>query len=243
MRKTTWAGFGCVIMPVLLGLAMAGCQSAQMAIPPELESRAEVMPCTDRGGFSFSEAFSFGAYHVSQVKRGWTKRVTWGIVFYERSNSRQQFEFQMATPEGVPWLGQASTGVTQSDLKGNAARGQLTWNLSSDLNFVVQLAPTGQSNAWSLVMAEKTKELVMNGQLSNGRTTFRVEGSRDLAGTTMPLMDTAGYLFYKGGKLAGAVDVLNDGAVQLDRQLPATERDALAAAATALLLYRDISAR
>ena len=58
----------------------------------------------------------------------------------------------------------------------------------------------------------------------------------------MPLMENAGFLIYDGARLIAAVDLVNAGAVHFDQALPAViQREPLAAAAAALLLYRDIS--
>ena len=56
-----------------------------------------------------------------------------------------------------------------------------------------------------------------------------------------PLMENAGFLIYDGPRLVAAIDLVNAGAVHFDRNLAAIVREPLAAAAAALLLYRDIS--
>jgi len=226
---------------LLLPLLLAGCQTAQMAIPSDLEARSEAYPCIGRGGFGLSEAFSFGPYQVEEVHRGWKVTTTWSIIFYERSHARQQFEYTLRAPKGKAWHGQAATGVRQSDLKGMVAGGDLTWGIGSDLNFVVQIGQGDKSKAWTLVLGEGTQDTALKGQFSNGKTTYRVEGTHKLAGSPMPLMDPSGYLIYKGKRLVAAVDILNAGSVTFDSKLSASKRDPLAAAAAALLLYKDIA--
>lgn len=228
-------GFG------LLSLALFGCQTARMAIPAGLAAEADVYPCLGRGGFSLAEKFAFGPYSVSDVHRGWTHRVAWGIVMYEKSRARQQYEFTLQVPSGRNWQGQVVTGVRQEDLKGTVAGGELTWGLSRDVNFVARLGLAGQSNAWTLLLAEERGGVVLKGLLGDGTATYRVEGTRQLAGSSMPLMENAGFLIYAGTQLVAAVDLLNAGSVHFARGLTAGQREPLAAAAAALLLYRDIS--
>ena len=225
----------------LLPLAVAGCQSARMAIPADLEARAETYPCIGRGGFSLSEKFSFGPYAVSDVHRGWTRRITWTIVFYENSKARQQYEFTLVPPSGKSWQGQAATGVRKEDLKGTVAGGELTWGLERNVNFVARLGRAGQTNAWTLLLAEERGNVVLKGLLADGTTSYRVEGTRKLAGTSIPLMENAGFLIYDGSRLVAAVDLLNAGSVHFEPSLSPAQREPLAAAAAALLLYRDIS--
>lgn len=239
MNTTDW------MRPLLLGVplafVLAGCTTARMAIPADLESRAETYPCVGRGGFSFGETFSFGPYEVADVRRGWTHRVAWGIVFYERSQAVQRYEFSLKSPSGKIWQGQAATGVRKEDLKDTLAGGELTVGISRDVRFIARFGLAGQTNAWTLALAEERGGILLNGALDDGTTDYRIEGTRQLAGTSMPLMENAGFLLYDGNRLVAAVDLLNAGSVHFDRDLPPARREPLAAAAAALLLYRDIS--
>ena len=227
---------------LVVPLALAGCTTARMAIPADLESRSDVYPCVGRGGFTLSEKFTFGPYEVFDVRRGWTHRVTWSLALYERSKARQQCEFTLRMPSGRKWQGQAATGVRKQDLKDTVAGGELTWGLARDVNFVANLGLDNQTNAWTLALAEERGGILLNGTLTDGQATYRIEGTRQLAGSSMPLMENAGFLIYDGPRLVAAVDLVNAGAVHFDKALPALiQREPLAAAAAALLLYRDIS--
>ena len=230
----------CLLL-VVSALALSGCTTARMAVPAELESRAEALPCLGRGGFTISEKFSFGPYEVADVRRGWTRRVAWRILPYERSSARQQYEFTLKTPSGRTWQGRAAVGVRKEDLKDHIAGGELTWGLSRDVNYVARFGVDGQTNAWTLALAEEKNNVVLQGTLTDGQAAWRVEGTRSLAGTSIPLMENAGFLLYEGPRLVAAVDLINAGSVLFDRDLPPAAREPLAAAAAALLLYRDIS--
>lgn len=237
-----------ILFRVLLSiscLTFTGCQTARMAIPPDLEQRAEVLPCVGRGGFQLKEKLSFGGYEVQSVKRGWTSRFTWDVVVYEHSTIKTKFAFELKTPGGDLWQGRAANGVKRGDTKGILlAGGTLDVNLAFDMNYVVNLGFAGQSNAWTLIMEEnRANARLMKGRFTDGRVVYDVEGSRELAGSSISLMETAGFIIYQGGTPVAAVDLLNEGSVRFDRQLAPAQRDALAAAATALLLYRDISER
>jgi len=234
MRSFRW-------FAVVAPLALAGCTTARMAVPADLEARAESFPCVGRGGFSLAEKFSFGPYEVADVRRGWTHRVAWGIVLYERSRARQQYEFSLCAPSGRRWQGQAATGVRREDLKGTVAGGEFTWGLARNVNFIARLGRADQTNAWTLALAEERDGILLAGTLTDGHATYRVEGTRQLAGSPMPLMENAGFLIYDGPRRVAAIDLVNAGAVHFDRNLAAIGREPLAAAAAALLLYRDIS--
>ncbi len=224
----------------LLFLA-GGCTTARMAVPADLEARSDAYPCAGRGGFTLSEKFSFGPYDVVDVRRGWTHRVAWSIALYERSRARQQYEFALRAPSGQTWRGQAATGVRKQDLKDTVAGGELTWGLTREVNFVARLGRDGEPGAWNLALAEERGGVLLNGTLTDGQTAYRVEGSRQLAGTSIPLMENAGFLIYDGTRLVAAIDLVNAGSVRFDQSLTSEKREPLAAAAAALLLYRDVS--
>ena len=222
-------------------LAAAGCQSARMAVPAELESGADAWPCVGRGGLAFAEHFSFGPYRVSNVQRSWTRRVSWSIAFFGQSSARQRFEFSLDTPSSRIWQAQAATGMRREDLKDSIGGGQLTWGLSRNVEFAARIAPAGETNAWTLALADAMDAKPMQGFFSGNGVSLRVESTRKLAGTSIPLSEPSGFLVFDGNRIVAAIDVVNAGSVYFDRSIDPSLRDPLAAASAALLLYRDIS--
>lgn len=222
-------------------LLVAGCQTARMALPPGLEGQGEELVCVGRGGFSLAENFSFGPYAVSDVRRGWTRRFAWGLAGYERSRTRQSYEYRLTTPADTTWFGQAATGVRREDLKGTVAGGELTWGLTFDLNFVTRIGQEGRPAAWTLLLGQGSTDETPRGSLSDGQVVYAVEGTRRLAGTSIPLMEPSGYVITRQGRPVAAVEVLNAGAVRFAGDLAPAEKEPLAAAAAALLLYKDIA--
>lgn len=225
-----------LILAALLGLTLAlGCSSARMALPENLKESATMMACKGRGGFD--ESFTMGPYQVVEVKRGWTRKSAWGFLGYSSSNTRQQYEYSLITPEGVQWQGQAATNLRQKELEGEAWGGKLEITLSDKENVVARCSgPT----SWTLVLTLKSSENLFAGIYNSGNQTFEIQGTHKLAGSPMPLTDTSGYLISRGGEVVAAVEVINAGAVWMSPKLTAMERDQLAAAAAALLLYQDL---
>ncbi len=228
--------------PIACLLMLNACQTAHMAVPGFLEERSDVLHCVGRQGFVRGEQFTFGDYEVERVRRGWVRRVSWDMALAEGHAARQEYEYQVRTPEGVIWQGHAVTGVRKEDIRGTAGRrGEWVWDLTSEVNYVVRFADEAQEHFWTLAMAEGLGDTVMNGELSDGETVYRVEGTYQLAGSPMPLSSPSGFIVYDKHRAVAAVEVINEGAVYLDRDLPVAQRDVLAVAATAILLYKDIS--
>ena len=242
MMKHSFRRTASVVL-ICFPMLIVSCQTARMALPGFLEERTEAYACVGRQGFRFGEDFSFGPYQVHEVRRGWMQRVEWDLAFAEGSARRQEFEYMLHAPDGNRWQGHAVTGVRKQDVSGRVGGGEWRWDLAADMNFLVHIEDERQEQFWTLAMAEGRGDTVMHGELSDGHQVYRVEGTHRLAGTTMPLLDPAGFIIYKDRRAVAAVEVINQGMVYVDRDLDSIERDVLAVAATALLLYRDISGR
>ncbi|HPI74909.1 MAG TPA: hypothetical protein PLZ01_15955 [bacterium] len=236
MNKRTVAA---VLAGVVVGGLVLGCHSARMAVPNELAVRSEQLICSGRGGFS--EDFSFGAFQVTDVHRGWTRRSAGRLWRLEKADTQQSYEFSLAAPGGGMWNGQAAAGLQAADLKAEAWSGDLTIGIVSNQSLVVRLERS-DSETWTMVLNQRSNEDLMTGYLSSKTATYEVTGTHKLAGTPMPLVDTAGYVVAKNKAPVAAVDVINDGIVWLSHGLSGAERDGLAAAAAALLLFHDLSA-
>ena len=224
-------------------LGLAACTTARMACPVELSASAVEMPVTGRQGFGLSESFRFGPYDVSDIHRGWRVTTTWGILRYGSSKSEQPFEFKLRTHDNAAWQAHCATGVRWKEMEINNfmdTRGTLEWGLSSHALFTCEFSSPDKQEPWKMVMKQETQDLVMDGLLGDGATRISVKGTRELAGGAWPLTEATGYLFYRDQDLVGAVDVLNQGAVWIEKDLPDDMRRAVAAAGSALLLYRDL---
>ncbi|NLP11736.1 hypothetical protein GX408_15160 [bacterium] len=80
-----------------------------------------------------------------------------------------------------------------------------------------------------MLLNQRSDEDLTTGCLCSDKATFEVAGTHQLAGTPMPLVDTAGYVMVKNKVPVAAVDVINDGTVW-PQGLSGSERDGLAAA-------------
>ena len=224
-------------------LGLAACTTAKMACPPELSASAVEMPVTGRQGFGLSESFRFGPYDVSDVHRGWRVTTAWGIFGYGSSKSEQPFEFKLHAPDNAAWQAHCAAGVRWNEMELNDfmdTGGVLEWGLSSHALFTCEFSPPDKKKPWKMVMKQETQDLVMDGLIGDGAIRIFVKGTRELAGGAWPLTEATGYLFYRDQDLVGAVDVVNQGAVWIEKDLANDTRSAMAASASALLLYRDL---
>ncbi len=233
---STWA------MPVACAAALCGCTTARMAVEPALSGAAQEMPVTGRQGFGWNKPLHFGNFEVTDIDRGWLKRMKWDVIGYTGEKAKQSYHFKIAAGGGPAWQAQCSTGINRRDLELDnflGSGGSLQVELKSDVLFVSTFAAPGGAK-WTLIMTQGTRQAVMNGVLTDGAKQLIVEGTRDLAGGAWPMLDPTGYHFRLDNRAVGAVEVLNEGAVWIDSSLGEDTRTVLAAASSALLLYREI---
>ena len=94
---------------------------------------------------------------------------------------------------------------------------------------------------------ERTRATIAENQVERIVTSFdhsdrsvAVKGTDRLAGTPLPLGETAGYIFEQAGKPIAAVEVINNGAVWLSPDLDPALRGPVTAAISSLLLFEEL---
>ncbi len=233
----------CLSVFLISLLGLVACTTAKMACPPELSASAVEMPVTGRQGFGLGGSFRFGPYQVTDVHRGWRVTTAWSILGYGSSKSEQPFEFKVRDHGNAAWQAHCVVGVRWTEMELNNfmdTGGTLKWGLSSHALFTSEFSQPNNEKRWKMVMKQETQDLVMDGLLGDGAIRISVKGTRKLAGSTWPLTEATGYLFYRDQDLVGAVDILNQGAVWIEKDLPDPMRSVLVAAASALLLHGDL---
>jgi hypothetical protein len=223
-----------------LMLALSACSTA-MQVDPALQSTADVLPVKGRQGWLINQKLSFGPYKSDRVQRGWTK--SYDIPFVVRfQGAREKLHFELsdgALRSEVFCLGK----ITTQDLP--ILNDLFSIPLKNDDVFTAAIYLPGRQENWKLLVENPNKRIA--GQLSSGvlksdREEIRLEEARHTDAGYKNLGNMVlGYHFVQDGRVVGAVELLNNGRVALDRSLPAERRFLLANAAAALLLRRELA--
>lgn len=226
--------------------ALNACAPARMALPPEINSGFEHWPVRGRSYF-FEESFAFGPYELTNVHRGWTSKSRWGlgtnkVIFFDAS-AKQKYEFQIREGQRPAFQVQCATNASWTPLELRDVLGKdstFTWDLTAAASLSCFLTPSAEAAAWILVAQQSSVDGTLNGALSSAARGIRIRSTRELAGSSWPLIEASGYFFEWNGEMSGAVEVINDGQVWIRKGLEPELRHALAASAAALLLYRAV---
>ena len=228
------------ILFVLLVLAAAvpvtaKLRQAAMRLPEEL-SAAERWEVKGRQGWKLLQRLDYGGVRVFGVQRSLTKGGDLQILFYHGSKRRQTFRFSVADRDGELWQGAAATNLRRRAVEHDGFAAEFR----NQSGFSAQLSPADEPEAaWLLELFERSEQ-PLGGTLRRGAETLAVKGTQKLAGTPLPLGETAGYVITRGGRAIAAVEVMNNGAVWLAPDLPAHLRMPVIAAISALLLFEEL---
>lgn len=231
-----------LLLLVLTGLASAlgGCGTTSPQIPEDLSS-AESFPVKKKKFILFSgERLNFGEYKVDKVRRDTSQKIDRSGSSRIAMEYHEDYSFRMKKSDQGSWLARCRSDANRSD------RIPFIGPLKEQGYHVAlgcELDPSESGPAWTLKLVEDDSSgRVLHGTLTDGARSIQVEGSRAMGKTSKEDSHT---LFEFSGQegVLGAVVLL-----QGDRVLfhPSTDhglRPALAAAATALILYRDSNER
>jgi len=215
------------------------CRPAQMALSPDLLTRAREHPVTGRQGLIGGGGFSFGPYSAGFVESFGVEKTKLGISQWTSAKSRQPYSFRLDGPHGswqVSCL--ASAGKEALEVE-PVLGGSLTWDLKGRTRLACRLVGPSGAGSWQMEMRRESTEPAMRGFLATRSDRVEVRGTSSLLGSPIRLGSASGYEFYYHGRLSGAVEVMNDGRVWLIPGGCCPRDDLLAAASAALLYFRD----
>ena len=239
----------CWLLPLFAGLALGGCKTAHMALPPDLPGDATVLAVEGRALSAFGGSFQFGPYQVTDIHRGWTKgsgsSISIGETELSSSKAKQKYRFSFTGPDRTTWNAQCATVADWSDMEtGGLLGGRFRIQFSSNQQLVCTLDQNGGGKRSNLVMARSlNKDTKLQGVMVDDAARIDVSVTYNIDGTPIPVSDPTGFVFHIEGRPVGAVQVFNKGTVWIDNAVTPEVRTALAATSAILLLYQDMERR
>lgn len=229
-----------VLAVACLALTLGGCGTTSPRIPEGL-AEAESFPVKKKKFILFSgERLNFGSYQVDKVRRDTSQKIDRSGSSRIAMEYHEDYSFRLNGTDRGAWLARCRSDANRSDripfigpLKEQGYRVALGCDL----------APSGKGPTWSLRLDENDSSgRILHGILTDGTRTIRVEGSRAMGKTSKEDGHT---LFEFSGEegVLGAVVLLQGDRVLFHPSADSALRPALAAAATALILYRDSNER
>ncbi len=234
-----------MIVAVFLGVNL---NAQEIKIPASLKDNSEVYNVKGRYGIQINQEISFGSFHTSKIKKGWTKATTVsgsGGFFLPNSteykNASQKFNFEQYYGEKllakVNCTGKLST-ISYEVVKDFFAIGTDFKNVFTGI-----IIPDNDSIAWNLIVNNPDQmadsESGQSGAIiKKNETAILIYGVSELEGKKIPklLQTLIGFLFVKDGEPIGAVSLYNKGVVTIGKDIDNELKLVIAAASTSLLV-------
>ncbi|MCC9166504.1 hypothetical protein [Pontibacter harenae] len=232
-----------LLLATLVGvLALQSCSVPPMAVESSFKQQAEELPVTGRKAFKPNGRFNVGNYIVANVDRGWKNSGGFSILGYENIKSSQKYQFSLQDGKGDEWY---VFGISKLQEKNLKSTNGFSFRVAPSMEYYTSYFTSPESGQWQLLTVDPGHYLERNkfeGGVSNGVTYYEITPVYKFEGKSLPLSDIVGYEFKEGEMVIGAVQVVNNGKVWLQPNLPVDTRMVLASAMASLLLYDKLYA-
>ncbi|HPQ41698.1 MAG TPA: hypothetical protein PLV45_15105 [bacterium] len=231
-----------LVLPALAIFAAvwAGCSIARMELPESLTADTMEMPVTGRQGFTWGKDLTFGEYRLTDIKRGWTRSTSWGVLFWSQTEAHREFQFTLRSPyrdDAVVVPAVTNARMEELDFGGR----DWTMNMQFDADILTVADCRLDGELWSVILASnRDTGNISRGVITNGTRNIDIEAIRRLQGAAYDVTDEVGYIFYENDESIGAAENINDGAVFMKRTLDGKTRDLLAIASGVIYIYADV---
>lgn len=232
-----------ILYLLMLVLLASGCTTPNMRLPEALQGNAEMYAVQGRNGWRVNQQIGFSEYRAGPVSRGWTKG--YDYPFLVRFNAaREKFQFPMVDQHGGKLQVFCFGKLREQDLR--LFKEYFDINLHATDTFTCSISSNSKDSydffVSNLNLQQNLGYKPMQGSLRGGgidyqlRSIWHLEsGNRSL--DTEPL----GVEFSRNEKAIAAVETVNEGRVWLQNDLSQSEKLAVAAAASALLLRSSLA--
>lgn len=231
-----------ILVALLAGtLVLPACSVPQMAVESDFKEKAEELPVEGRKTFKPGGNFTIGKYTVANVDRGWKNIGGFSIFSYNNIKAQQQYQFSLQNGQGSEWYVFGASKLREKSFKSNTG---VTIDVAPNMEYYASHFTSPESGQWHLLTVDPGNYLErekFEGEVSNGKITYKVTPVYKFEGKTLPMTDIIGYEFKDGDEVAGAVQVINGGHVWLRPGLSADTQMVLASAMASLLLYEKLN--
>lgn len=227
----------------LAAVFVVACAVPQMRIDPGLAASSPTLPVSGRNGWMVDQVLRFGPYRAGPVNRGWTKGYDYPF-FVRFSGAREKLQFAVVDGEGREALVHCAGKLREQDLRifrdyfavNIGTTDSFTGTVSLDgldpFDFYIENLNTQQN----LGYRELSGAVRGNGETLQIRPVWQLESGQRWLGN-----QAIGVEFFRGDRVLGAVETVNQGRVWIEEALGSDERLLVASLAAALLLRSELA--
>jgi hypothetical protein len=234
------------ILAATIALGFTACRVAEIPVKDELKNEATVYPVKGRQGFQIGQVLTFGEYHTSKIKRGWTR--SYSIPFVAQfSGAREKMSYQQFGPNGRSAEVALVSRFREVEL--SPLRDYFAISVKNQNIFAGGIELNGSKENWEFVVhnVDGWGNSLKNNTLGFIRSKvdhlqIDIVGIRELDGASkmMTMMDVYGFEFQLDGKVIGAVSTVNNGKVWIKDNIHPELKLVLASVSSGLMLRNNM---
>lgn len=236
-----------LLLTVLMGATALSCATSNIAVSENLQKNAVVLPVRGNAGVMINQKISFGDYHTSAIKRGWTNRTEIALLGIKHEKARQPIEFTQFGDTGL-----------SADLVGSGNYNSNMFDLFKGLQhhadrftngFFGLIIPKNNDPIWEVLVENDSSGTALKTETDHGiamdenGTIIEIRGTKDLEVNKFFTDDrkTFGYELFRNNESIGAVSVLGNGKVWINNSLNKNDRLIVASLASLLITKQNLA--
>jgi len=215
------------IAAALFAVALAGCSTAAIVVPAGLDATTP-LPVRGLNPRYSGKPIDFGAYRAA-VHEGWQSSRSVELLGISVGKAMRPYRLELAG-------GDAPVSARCVAAAAEIWRGDFSVELPVDAVLACEI--TTAAAAWELHLnAGRKGDLLGTLRIPHTGSVFDVRSLHELAGAAWKVGDPVGYELARDRLAVAAAETINTGRVWIPAALAPGERDAVAAALAALLLF------
>ena len=222
------------IAPVLVAAAaLAGCRTATIVVPAGLDAAAAPITVHGLNPRATNKPIDFGPYHVT-VREGWERSQSVEFLGIGIGKAMRPYRFELTG-------GETAVSAACSTAAAELWRGSVSVELPVDA--VLGCTLTAGGTVYELRLNTDRKGALI-GSLRGGPTGYlEIRSLHSIEGGAWRVSEPVGFVLRRDGTPIAVAETINAGRVWLPPSFDAAERDAIAAAVTALLFFTPAEVR
>lgn len=230
-----------------IALLATSCKTSDIKISNDLSNQSTPLQVKGNGGMLINQKISFGEFHTTPVKRGISSRTEYNLFGISREKAFQPVEFTLFAP------GKLSADIVGSNNYNNNMfdlfKGLQTYADNFTNGFFGVIIPNNaKSPVWQVLIENDNSGMALKSETDDGVAVdengnqIDIYGTKTLSNNNFLTDDTRtfGFELFRNGKSIGAVSVIGNGKVWIDKNLTPEDQLTVASLATILITKRNL---
>lgn len=235
--------FNKIFLLTTLFLITSSCKVNQILLSDTFKANSNEYNVKGNNGFLINQVIRYGEYKTSKINRGWTKTEKTKIIVDVKEKKKQKVSFTQYTPSGKE-AEVIATNIYNNNLL-DLVKG-ISKYLDSYEDSYTGTIKLSNDDIWMFVVENSADDNDYKGTADGGIAMDNNGNSIEIRGIKkrekqnfFSTPDTRGFELVRKGKILGAVSLVKNGTVWLNKELTERDKIIVSSLATALLFKKE----